>query len=169
MKDQILNGLESFQVFPIGYIHRNEGDMYLEILPPFRPALKELEHFSHMTVLFWAHEHGTVEERNAIELQVEPPYAPGKMTGIFATRTQLRPNPILSTPCKIEDIDHKNGIIRVNKVDGFEGSPVLDIKGYFPIMDRVKDAVIPDWLDWGIDHVPEEGLDLYEEMEEEGA
>jgi len=118
-------------------------------------------------VLFWAHQHGSVEEREAFDLQVEPPYAPGKMTGIFATRTQLRSNPILSTPCKIKDIDHQNGIIKVIKVDGFEGSPILDIKGYFPVMDRVKDAVIPDWLDWGIDHVPEGGLDLYEEMEEE--
>ena len=32
-------------------------------------------------------------------------------------------------------------------------------------MDRVNGAVIPEWLDWGMDHVPEEGLDLYEEME----
>jgi len=166
MKDQLFDGLESFQVYPIGYIHRSDGRMFLEILAPFRSALKQLEHFSHLTVLFWAHQHGIVEEREAIELQVEPPYAPGKMTGIFATRTEFRPNPILSTPCKIEAINHEKGIILVNKVDGFENSPILDIKGYFPVMDRVNDAVIPDWLDWGIDHVPEEGLDLYEEMEE---
>jgi tRNA-Thr(GGU) m(6)t(6)A37 methyltransferase TsaA len=166
MNDKLFTGLEGFQVYPIGYIHRNEGDMYLEILPQFKPALKNLEHFSHITVLFWAHEHGTLEQRNAIELQVDPPYAPGKITGVFATRSQLRPNPILSTPCKIEAIDSEEGIIKVNKIDGFEDSPILDIKGYFPIMDRVKDAVIPDWLDWGLDHVPEEGLDLYEEMEE---
>ncbi|MFC1936432.1 TrmO family methyltransferase [Chloroflexota bacterium] len=166
MNDSIFAGLEIFQVFPIGHIHRDEGEMYLEILPQFRPALKQLEHFSHITVLFWAHQHGAIEKRTAIDLQVEPPYAPGRMTGIFATRSELRPNPILSTPCKIESIDHQAGIIRINKIDGFDGSPILDIKGYFPIMDRVKDAIIPDWLDWGIDHVPEEGLDLYEEMEE---
>jgi tRNA-Thr(GGU) m(6)t(6)A37 methyltransferase TsaA len=166
MNEKLLDGLEGFQVFPIGYIHRNDGDMYLEISPQFRPALKQLENFSHITVLFWAHEHGAVENRNAIDLQVEPPYAPGKMTGIFATRSEYRPNPILSTPCGIEKIDHENGIIYINKIDGFEGSPILDIKGYFPVMDRVNDAVIPDWLDWGIDHVPEEGLDLFEEMEE---
>lgn len=166
MQDHVFSGLDSFQVFPIGTIHRDEGDMHLQILPQFRPALKQLEHFSHITVLFWAHQHGVVEDRQSFELQVEPPYAPGMMTGIFATRSEMRPNPILSTPCKIESIDFEAGAIHVNKIDGFEGSPVLDIKGYFPVMDRVKDAVIPDWLDWGIDHVPEEGLDLFEEMEE---
>ena len=166
MNDKLFTGLEAFQVYPIGYIHRGEGEMYLEISPPFRPALKQLEHFSHLTVLFWAHQHGAVEKRNTIDLQVEPPYAPGKMTGIFATRSEYRPNPILSTPCKIEAIDHENGIILINKIDGFDSSPILDIKGYYPIMDRVKDATIPDWLDWGLDHVPDEGLDLYEEMEE---
>jgi tRNA-Thr(GGU) m(6)t(6)A37 methyltransferase TsaA len=165
MNENLFTDLEAFQVYPIGYIHRDEGDMHLEILPQFRPALKQLEHFSHLTVLFWAHHHGAVTKRDSIELQVEPPYAPGVMTGIFATRSEFRPNPILSTPCKIESIDHEKGKIHINKVDGFEDSPILDIKGYFPIMDRVKDAIIPDWLDWGLDYVPEEGLDLFEEME----
>ena len=165
MNDKLFSGLEAFEVYPIGTIHRGPGPMHLEIFPQFRPALKELEHFSHITVLFWAHEHGSLEARQNIDLQVEPPYAPGKMTGIFATRSELRPNPILSTPCKIEAIDFENGIITVQRIDGFEGSPVLDIKGYFPVMDRVNDATIPEWLDWGIDHVPESGLDLFEEIE----
>ena len=81
MNDKLLSGLEAFQVYPIGYIHRKEGEHYLKILPQFRPALKQLEHFSHLTALFWAHEHGSEDARNAIDLQVEPPYAPGKMTG----------------------------------------------------------------------------------------
>jgi tRNA-Thr(GGU) m(6)t(6)A37 methyltransferase TsaA len=165
MNDRMFSGLEPFQVYPIGYIHREEDGMFVEVLPQFRPAMKYLEEFSHMLVLHWAHEHSALETRKAIELQVEPPYAQGKTTGIFATRSELRPNPILSTPCKIESVDQESGIIRVNKIDGFDGTPVLDIKGYFPIMDRVNGAVIPDWLDWGLDHVPEEGLDLYEEME----
>jgi tRNA-Thr(GGU) m(6)t(6)A37 methyltransferase TsaA len=165
MKKGLFSGLESFQLYPIGYIHREGSEHWLEILPQFKPALKQLEHFSHLTVLFWAHEHSSVNTRNSIDLQVEPPYAPGVITGIFATRSELRPNPILSTPCGIVSINQDEGIIHVNKIDGFDGSPILDIKGYFPIMDRVNGAIIPEWLDWGFDHVPEEGLDLYEEIE----
>ena len=167
MKEKMFEGLDALEVFPIGCIHRNTGDMYLEILPQFRDALKQLENFSHIVVLFWADQHGSVDTRESIDLQVEPPYAPGKMTGIFATRSQLRPNPILSTPCRVESIDEDKGIIHIQMIDGFEGSPILDIKGYFPVMDRVNDAVIPEWLDWGLDHVPDEGLNLYEEMEDQ--
>ena len=166
MNAELFSGLDAFKVYPIGYIHRSEDEMWLEILPEFRPALKQLEHFSHITVLFWADRHGEAADRNGFDLQVEPPYAPGKLTGIFATRSEFRPNPILSTPCKIESLDQEQGTIHVNKIDGLDCSPILDIKGYFPVMDRVRDAVIPDWLDWGIDHVPDEGLDLFEEMED---
>lgn len=166
MSKNNFKGLTAYQVYPIGYIHRDGDNMYLEILEPFRPALKQLENFSHVTVLFWADQHDSLDERGSY-LQTEPPYAPGVTTGIFATRSEVRPNPILSTPCKIEDLDQENGILRVNKIDGFDGTPILDLKGYFPIMDRVRDATIPEWLDWGLEWVPDEGLGLYEEMEEE--
>ena len=166
MNNKMFGNLDEYSVYPIGLIHREDDEIYLEILPQFRPGLKQLEHFSHITVLFWAHQHSSIEERSSIDLQVNPPYAPDKLTGVFATRSEYRPNPILSTPCKIEAIDQQAGIIHVNMIDGYDHSPILDIKGYYPVMDRVKDAIIPDWLDWGIDHVPEDGLGLFEEMED---
>ena len=166
MSKQLLKGLEAIRVYPIGSIRRNNQDMRIEVLPSFRPAMLHIDKFSHILVLFWADRNGNLESRNEIELQVKPPYAPDKMTGIFATRSEFRPNPILCTPCKIESVDLQNGIIHVQMIDGFDGSPVLDIKGYYPIMDRVNGAKIPAWLDWGLDHVPDEGLGLYEEMEE---
>ena len=52
--------------------------MNLEILPQFKPALKQLENFSHITVLFWAHNHGAVEDRSAIDLQVRTSLRAGK-------------------------------------------------------------------------------------------
>ncbi len=67
-------------------------------------------------------------------------------------------NPVLSTPCVIAAIGHDQGMIHINRNDGIDGAPILDIEGYFPVMDRDKDAVIPKWLDWGIDHVEETGL-----------
>jgi len=165
MNKELLKGLDPIEVFPIGYVRREPGNMVIEVLPRFRPALLNLEHFSHLLVLFWGDKHGEYKFRNELDLQVDPPYAQGKITGIFATRSEARPNPILLTPCKIKKVDIENGIIQVQMIDALDGSPVLDIKGYFPIMDRVNGAVIPEWLDWGLDHVPDEGLGLYEEME----
>jgi len=43
---------ETYQIHPIGYVRRNGAGIQLEISRPFRPALKELEHFSHVMV-FW--------------------------------------------------------------------------------------------------------------------
>jgi tRNA (Thr-GGU) A37 N-methylase len=45
-------------------------------------------------------------------------------------------------------------------MDAFDGTPVLDLKGYFPVCDRVKDVRIPEWTEgWG-EWMPDEGLGL---------
>ena len=141
MKDGLFSGLEAFHVYPIGSIHRGEASMYLGILPTFRLTLKQLEHFSYITVLFWAHEHVALEVMNAIDLQVEPPYAPGMMTGIFAARSVLWLNPILSTPCVIAAIGHDQGMIHINRNDGIDGAPILDIG--FELSGRGNGLLLP--------------------------
>ena len=53
--------VKEYKIKPIGKI-RVEGDntenanYFLDILKPYRSALKELDKWSHLTVLFWAHE-----------------------------------------------------------------------------------------------------------------
>ena len=154
----------TFQVCPIGTIHRPETGYYLQIDPPYRPGLKQLKHFSHITVLWWATEQDTPDKRR--EITCYPPYAPEKETGIFATRAEYRPNPICTTVCQITEINEEAGIVKVQNIDAFENTPLLDIKGYFPVCDRVNGATIPAWLDWGVDHLPDEGMGLFEEYEE---
>jgi len=56
----------TFQMFPIGYIRRNEKDINLEVLKPFRPALKQLDRFSHVMVFWWAHKHDNEKSRSAL-------------------------------------------------------------------------------------------------------
>lgn len=148
----------SFQMFPIGYIRRSEKNINLEISEPFKPALKQLDHFSHVMVFWWAHKHDNEKSRSI--LQCEPPYAKGKITGVFATRAEYRPNPIAMTTCKILNVDKMKGIIRVADIDAYDGTPIVDLKTYFPVCDRVKKAKIPDWLsDWP-EWMPEEGIGL---------
>jgi len=48
---------ETYQMYPIGYVQRPEDGIHLEILEPFRPALKQLDHFSHVMVFWWADQH----------------------------------------------------------------------------------------------------------------
>jgi len=152
------SGEKTFQMFPIGYIRRNEKGISLEILEPYRAALKQLNHFSHVMVFWWAHKHDNKKSRST--LQCEPPYAKGKITGVFATRAEYRPNPIAMTTCKILKLDESQGIITVAEIDAYDQTPIVDLKAYFPVCDRVKNATSPPWLsDWP-EWMPDEGIGL---------
>jgi tRNA-Thr(GGU) m(6)t(6)A37 methyltransferase TsaA len=149
---------QTYQMVPIGFIHRSEGGISLEILEAYRPALKQLDQFSHVMVFWWADKHDN--EKSRAILQTEPPYAQGKLTGVFATRAEYRPNPIAMTTCKLLAVDEEDGILQVAEIDAFDSTPIVDLKAYFPVCDRVRETHIPDWLsDWP-EWMPDEGLGL---------
>jgi tRNA-Thr(GGU) m(6)t(6)A37 methyltransferase TsaA len=149
---------QTFHMQPIGYVRRSAEGVQLDILEPFRPALRQLDCFSHVMVFWWADRHDNDESRSI--LQTEPPYARGKVTGVFATRAEYRPNPIAMTTCKLSAVDETSGIVRVADIDAYDGTPIVDLKAYFPVCDRVREAHIPEWLsDWP-EWMPEGGLGL---------
>ncbi|NIP34428.1 MAG: tRNA (N6-threonylcarbamoyladenosine(37)-N6)-methyltransferase TrmO, partial [Thermoplasmata archaeon] len=57
-------------------------------------------------------------------------------------------------------MDVECGVVRVNDVDALDGSPIIDLKAYFPVLDRVRDATIPDYLEGWPEWLPEEGIGL---------
>ncbi len=151
--------MEKMLLKPIGKVVRGET-LSIELAPEFRPAMKALDQFSHIIVLWWAHGVDTPEYRKL--LQTNPPYAPEHLTGVFATRAPYRPNPIGMSICPIASVDEENGVIRVTDIDAVDGTTVLDVKAYFPVCDRVRTAHIPAWLsDWP-EWMPERGIPLEE-------
>ena len=68
------------------------------------------------------------------------------LIGIFATRAEYRPNPVAITTCRILAIDQDKGLLQLAGLDAREGTPVIDLKAYFPLFDRVKEARTLDWL-----------------------
>ena len=109
--------------------------------------MKELDKFSHVYVIWWAHKNDTEKLRNLPSWTITPPYGENPPeTGIFATRAEYRPNPIGITVAKIASVDVENGIVKVDGLDAFDGTPVLDLKAYFPISDRIRDCHIGYWL-----------------------
>jgi len=149
---------EAYQIYLIGYVRRVEREFHLEILESFRPALKQLDHFSHVMVFWWANQHDNEENRST--MQTRPPYAEEVVTGVFACRAEYRPNPIAVTTCKILALDEEKGIVQVANIDAYDGTPIVDLKAYFPVCDRVKEANIPEWLSYWPEWMPEEGLGL---------
>lgn len=156
--EELSEGRDPFSVYPIGRVRRKEGHVDLEIDEVFRPALRQLEKFSHVIVIWWVDQVDQEEGRTL--LTCEPPYAEGHLTGVFACRAEYRPNPIAMTPCKVLSIDEGKGVVRINNVDALDGSPILDLKAYFPVLDRVKDASIPDYLVGWPEWLPDEGIGL---------
>ena len=149
---------ETFEMYPIGRVHRGDNGIHLEIGEPYRPALKQLDRFSHVMVFWWADWFDDEEWR--ARLQTHPPYAEEHLTGVFATRSPYRPNPIAMTTCKLLDADEETGVVRVVALDAYDGTQIVDLKAYFPVCDRVQVAHIPPWLAGWPEWLPEEGIDL---------
>ncbi|UCF83996.1 MAG: SAM-dependent methyltransferase [Desulfobacteraceae bacterium] len=63
--------------------------------------------------------------------------------GIFSQRAKRRPNPIGVTAAGIIQIE--NNVLKVQGLDAIDGTPVLDIKPYYP-RDRVENPLIPEWV-----------------------
>ena len=148
----------TYHVHPIGVVRRDGKDIRLEIDLPFRPALKQLDRFSHVLVFWWADRFDNIEHRGI--LQTNPPYAEEHETGVFATRSPYRPNPMAMTTCRLTSVDLAAGLVEVADIDAFDSTPIVDLKAYFPVCDRVQNAHIPEWLsDWP-DWMPDDGIRL---------
>lgn len=108
-----------------------EGKGTIEIFSQYQPALKDLNLFEYIIVLYH------FSEVEKWESTVNPPASTHEHDfGLFATRSPKRPNPIGFSIIKLEKI--KNGILYVSGVDAFNETPVLDIKPYLPSVDCVK-------------------------------
>jgi tRNA (adenine37-N6)-methyltransferase len=101
-------------------------------------GLDGVEGFSHLFVLFWLNEvankpHGLkFHPRGRMDMP---------LLGVFALRTNLRPNPIGLT--LVELLKVEGNVLTIRGLDAFDGTPVLDIKPADP-WDAAKGHV-PDW------------------------
>ena len=134
----------TFVVQPIGYVQKAEGRTLIVLDKKYHKGLLGLDGFSHIYVFWWFDRNDTPEKRAV--LRVNPMGNPSNpRTGVFATRSPVRPNLIALTLCKIVSIE--NNTIEIERTDAFDGTPVLDIKPFIPGYDSTPDATVPDWLE----------------------
>jgi tRNA-Thr(GGU) m(6)t(6)A37 methyltransferase TsaA len=128
---------------PVGRVVRQGDRVFIEIFPEFAPALDGLTGFSHIWVFFWFHGNDTPEKR-AI-LRVHPRNNPANpLTGVFATRSPVRPNLIGLTACRLLKVEGLR--LEVEGLDAWEDTPIVDIKPYLPGSDSLPQATSPDWV-----------------------
>ncbi|HNO66042.1 MAG TPA: TrmO family methyltransferase [Tepidiformaceae bacterium] len=108
----------------------------IELLPEHEAKLHRIEAYSHVIVVTY------------LDVAAGAPEKPGQMTlasgntyGIFATRSQLRPNHLGVSV--VELAAHDGPTLSVIGLDAIDGTPVLDVKPYLPEYDAVPGARIP--------------------------
>jgi tRNA-Thr(GGU) m(6)t(6)A37 methyltransferase TsaA len=133
---------EHFKIFPVGMVRKRDKRVTIEIYPAYEDGLMGLDQNSHIIVFSWFHESDTTEKRKTLRVHPRRNKA-NPLTGVFATRSPVRPNPISIMACKILSID--GGRILVDAIDAFDGTPVVDIKPYVPRLDAVSGVRMPGW------------------------
>jgi tRNA-Thr(GGU) m(6)t(6)A37 methyltransferase TsaA len=149
-------GNEVFHFRPIGVIHTpfrqkfgiprqsglvDEAVGRLQLLPPVdRPeALKDLEGFSHIWLIWAAHR----AVGDPATLTVRPPRLGGnRRVGVFASRSPFRPNSIGLSAVRLLRVEAhaRPPALVVGGVDLLDGTPILDIKPYLPYADAIPAA-----------------------------
>jgi tRNA (Thr-GGU) A37 N-methylase len=133
----------TLQLQPIGKVVHENGMFVIQIDEAFRPALTNLNGFSHLQIVWWGNQSDSPEMRQ--QTMVEKPYKKGPdKLGLFATRSPVRPNPVLITTIEAINVDCKKGRISTWYIDACPGTPILDIKPYH-LSERVHNCHVPDW------------------------
>ena len=127
--------MDAFELRVLGYVRSpltdpadaprqgDEGapDAVLELDASVQPALAGLETGMAVVVLTWLH----LADRAT--LAVHPRDDRGRpLTGVFATRSQDRPNPIGLHRCEVLAVDGPR--LTVRGIEAVDGTPVVDIK-----------------------------------------
>ncbi len=111
--------------------------------PRFEEALAGVEDYSHLLILFWL---GRVQKEARRMKKIHPKSRQDlPLVGIFATRTQYRPNPIGLTLVKV--LGRRKNVLRVRGLDALNGTAVIDIKPINPRHEFPKDIRVPKWYD----------------------
>lgn len=124
-----------FTIEPIGHVHSSltsrenapmqgdEGapDAWLELTPEMAQGLLGIEPGDELLILTWLH----LAERDV--LQVHPRGDVNRpLSGVFATRSPDRPNPIGLHRVSVLEIDGQR--LRVGPLEAIDGTPIIDIK-----------------------------------------
>ncbi len=141
-----MNSETELRLHPIGVIHspyREPGGTPIqaafggdvsgevEVFEEYAEALDDLEGFERIYLIYWLH------RARSFRLKVVP-YRDTVERGLFATRAPSRPNPIGLSIVRL--VDRKGNHLQVEGLDIIDGTPLLDIKPYIPLVDSHPDS-----------------------------
>ena len=105
----------------------------------FTKSLTGIEEYSHIIIVYWMDK---VKDYIITHRPQANPNVP--IVGIFACRCPQRPNPIGITTVKL--IGRRGNKLKVKGLDILDGTPIIDIKPYWPQYDKVVNGKTPSWV-----------------------
>jgi len=91
----------------------------LHLAPEWVPALRGIEAYEMVEVLYWLHE-------SRRDLVLQSPKSDGETRGTFALRSPVRPNPIGTAHVRLIRVDGPRVVVR--GLDCLNGTPLIDLK-----------------------------------------
>ncbi|KGJ93502.1 tRNA (N6-threonylcarbamoyladenosine(37)-N6)-methyltransferase TrmO [Thalassotalea sp. ND16A] len=122
-----------------GLVTAAHGKIELLMDAPHQQVLRDIEQHSHLWLIFVFH---ATAEHGWKPLVKAPRLGGNKKTGVFATRSTFRPNPIGMSVVKFDGISKmgQNLALDVSGLDLLDGTPIIDIKPYIPYSDSITSA-----------------------------
>lgn len=105
----------------------------VEIDAPYRAGLAGLAPGMAVVLLYWLGE----GRRDLIR---QFPRHRDTPAGVFALRSPIRPNPIGLAAVRCTTLDPGAGLVGIDSLDAFDGTPILDIKPWLSTVDVPPDA-----------------------------
>jgi tRNA-Thr(GGU) m(6)t(6)A37 methyltransferase TsaA len=99
---------------------RHDGPVCrLEVFEPWVPALKGVDFYSHLEVIYWLH-------RSRRDLVLQSPKDNRSTRGTFSLRSPQRPNPIGTSIVKLVGVEGNTVFVR--GLDCLDETPLIDLK-----------------------------------------
>ena len=114
------------ELHPIGVARKTEKRdlMVISINPEYAEGLDGIERLDYIYVLYWM---DRLSEEDRKVLKVHPRGDRSRpLTGVFALRSPMRPNPIGLTRVRL--LRREGNKLYVEGLDALDGTPVIDIK-----------------------------------------
>lgn len=142
---------------PIGYVRNDvierqdtswgENCSTIVLKEQYYTGLEGIQDFSHAIILYHLNQAKYDPDKHLKRRPQNREDMP--LVGIFSQRGKDRPNRIGLTSVQILTADDKSLVVK--GLDAIDGTPVLDIKPYYPVYDK-KEAIVPDWVDRLMEH-----------------
>lgn len=131
-----------FLMGAIGIVESDADGTRIRLDARYADGLLGLDGWSHVQVFWWFDKNDLPQRRSVLQVHPRGDRA-NPLTGVFACRAPVRPNLLALSTCRILGVE--GAVVRIDAIDAFPGTPVLDLKPLIPPDLGGGDLKVPSW------------------------